>query len=131
MAGPSDDIKRLGQAVKAARGIDGLLTRADLRNFILEVLAQQRKRLAKLAGIDFGRTTLTYPGGSSLTTPLTIPHSLGVAPGAMFATDGSQPLNHLSMSSGTEDDFVIWAQRIDGAFPGAGTTITAYWLVLV
>ncbi len=80
-----------------------------------------------------GTATLTWPGGTSLSSTLTVIHGLGRTPTEMFVTvktggQGEVVAAHAGNADATK--FEIQAQWVNGFAPVAGVTLPVSWMVL-
>jgi hypothetical protein len=84
-------------------------------------------------GIRGGTNTVTFPGGSANTDPLTVSHGLERTPTSvqLTAIAATTPVD-LFVVSGTEDadSFDVRGRMSDGSSPAAAATQNFYWLAL-
>lgn len=98
-------------------------------------MSKTLKRVANLAGIDFGSTTLTWPGASAFSSAQTVNHALKVVPSAII-TQGSETrtvspgTNISAVGSETSTSFALTARMGDGSSPAVGLTQKWYWLAV-
>lgn len=90
-----------------------------------------RQLQAAIAGkaIRSGTATVTYPGGSELSTGLNIPHGLPRAPTEVQLTVNSSGVGaSYAFVTGSPTDTIIPIQvKAPGFTPAGGTTQTVYW----
>lgn len=78
----------------------------------------------------FGATSVTWGGASVNSNTATVPHGLGKAPFVAFCQGANDFTNACVVDATDATNLSITCRRIDGTTPGAGTSITVYWLVL-
>lgn len=108
----------------AAGGIENLLSKQELRNFILSVLRQEGvlpassvlKMLAGGSGIvEFGTGTLTFTASATSNQPI-VSHGLGVVPVALLPGDnGGVAWCHLQFDQITSKSFRVTGHDTGGA----------------
>lgn len=81
------------------------------------------------AGIRFGMATLTFPGGTSIFTPDTVPHGLGITPEVAFATAVHSNV-FIGVASLDPTNLVFEGRTVDATIPGAGSSVNYFWLVI-
>lgn len=82
--------------------------------------------------IDFrwGTATITWPGGDVNSDVITQAHGINRTPVVAFVQPSNEGGSYESVVGFNASDLSIQLRRTDGTTPGAGATLTVYWLAL-
>jgi hypothetical protein len=83
--------------------------------------------------VRFGVGTMTWPGGQSISTELTISHGLGRIPKVVVATmqtNGQGQVVAVHAGAYTSTTFKAQADWVQGFSPAAGTTMPVGWIAI-
>lgn len=119
--------------------IGQITTEGQLARFVETALDPLRVLIRQLQGavggkrLKFGTATLTWPGGTSLSNTLTVPHGLGGAPSEVLATmkvAASGQVWAVHAGAYTSSSFDLQAEPVAGFAPPLGTTVDAAWMAV-
>jgi hypothetical protein len=128
-------VKRSGYGGAVPTGIEDLITKQDLANFIRQIVGQPKSPLAQMmaggVGIySFGSGTVTFTASAS-SAVVSPNHGLGRAPVAVLLTgDGSGAADCLMESMGGFTTTKFDCRGRDAAGVARTGTSTFYWLAL-
>lgn len=80
--------------------------------------------------LTFGIGTVTWPGGTRLSSILTVAHGLGRTPTIVQLTSNNEDNITLQFNTLSPTGFLARANTVDGSFPLAGTARTFAWLAM-
>lgn len=109
-------------AVGAGSELKTLLTQAGASEFLQLVASAKRK-------VNFGSTTVEFPGENIRSNATEVSHGLGTTPLAVLAT-GDDDGRGVGVTSKTSTKITVRAQTLQGDKPVAGSKVTVYWLAI-